>query len=275
MKNLSKIVMESNLQHVLCLNPNISCKPNLIEGHYLLQQLRSKKILEISILEKEKYHYKFSFLNFVNDYCLLVDGLRQVLDALRPNKKREEFRMRYGIEGNDFENNYNRNNNFSFHTNNENNCSNNNNNHDHNNNSNRNNNNIINSNMTPSISMKEMCQCILVTVTDENILRENEWKICTYSVYLYRHQPFQLLQNYRNFKFNIFVFKVQKFWRQYSCQKKYKKVRNENFEKKRKNKLFWENKINYFLECVVKIQKTFRGMAIRKVNKIKIMKNHF
>ena len=267
MKKLSKIIIESNLQHVLCLNPNISCRPNLIEGHYLLQQLRSKKILDISILEKKKYHCKFSFLNFVINYCLLVDGLRQVLDALKPNKNREEFRNRYGIVGNDFENN--RNDNYSYHIN-DNKYINNNKNDNSNsyNNDNNNNNNIFESNMPQSITMKEMCQCILLTVTNDNMLREIEWKVGTNSVYLYRHEHFEILQNLKMLKFQIFVVKVQNIWRQYLCQKKYQKLRNEKSEKKRKNKLFWENKIIYFLECVIKIQKIFRGKAIRKVKKL-------
>ena len=214
------------------------------------------------------------------NYCLLVDGLRQVVDTHKPNKNREEFRIRYGIVGNDFENN--RNDNYSYyindnknnnHNKNDNKNSYNNNDNDKNNNNNSNNdnndsNNIFKSNVHQSITMKEMCQCILLTITNDNMLQQKEWKVGTNSVYLYRHQHFQILQNLKNLKFESFVVKVQNVWRQYLCQKIYQKIRNEKSEKKRKYKLFWENKINYFLECVIKIQKTFRGKAIRQVKKI-------
>ena len=44
-------------------------------------------------------------------------------------------------------------------------------------------------------------------------------------------------------------------------------LQNENNEKKQNRKILLDNKIKYLLNCVVNIQKHFRGLQTRKVRK--------
>ena len=214
---------------------------------------------------------------------MLIDGLISILNNVKKKSKREEFRIKYGIEENDNEysinddnnkNNYyisnNNNDNYNNYNNNNNicssdsntNCKNDNNDNNDNDNYNRHKSNNLN-----NITIKEICQCIIKYLFDESLLQNNELKIGTNDIYLYRHEHYQVLQEIKISKLSFFIIKIQKVWRRFVCKSFFKKLQNENNEKKQNRKILLDNKIKYILNCVVNIQKHFRGLQARKVRK--------
>ena len=214
---------------------------------------------------------------------MLIDGLISILNNVKKKSKREEFRIKYGIEENDNEysinddnnkNNYyisnNNNDNYNNYNNNYNicssdsntNCKNDNNDDNDNDNYNRHKSNNLN-----NITIKEICQCIIKYLFDESLLQNNELKIGTDDIYLYRHEHYQVLQEIKISKLSFFIIKIQKVWRRFVCKSFFKKLQNENNEKKQNRKILLDNKIKYILNCVVNIQKHFRGLQARKVRK--------
>ena len=216
---------------------------------------------------------------------MLIDGLISILNNVKKKSKREEFRIKYGIEENDNEysinddnnkNNYyisnNNNDNYNNYNNNYNICSSDSNtnckndNNDDNDNDNDNYNRHKSNNLN-NITIKEICQCIIKYLFDESLLQNNELKIGTDDIYLYRHEHYQVLQEIKISKLSFFIIKIQKVWRRFVCKSFFKKLQNENNEKKQNRKILLDNKIKYILNCVVNIQKHFRGLQARKVRK--------
>ena len=114
---------------------------------------------------------------------MLIDGLISILNNVKKKSKREEFRIKYGIDENDNEyssnddnnkNNYyisNNNNDNIYNSDSNTNCKNDNNDDNDNDNYNRHKSNNLN-----NITIKEICQCIIKYLFDESLLQNNEKK---------------------------------------------------------------------------------------------------
>ena len=96
-----------NVHHVLCLQSNLENRPNVIDGQVLLRQLRRWDVLSLCRWHRQGgYYCRWSLVDFVRIYGMLIDGLPTVLFAassINNNKKtlsrERESRGALGDEG--------------------------------------------------------------------------------------------------------------------------------------------------------------------------------
>jgi myosin heavy subunit len=275
MAEITKIITQSDTQHILCLNPNHDNIPNQVQGHFLLQQLRSKSVLEISVLKQESFHVDFTVSDFALCYCCLVDGLcGELKDRIkRPGTLRIPLcatdRISYNI----------------YHFNNNNN---NNNNNDDDDDDVTNNSINDHHSITVHRSQKAACALILQQLTDTNIIPRKSWKISDSKVFLYRQEHVRCIDRLLRKKIVSTIVKIQKRWRKYLLLRRRRveglreravamrrqmeedEIRREEEEirrekEEREEQRHREEEERRKEECSVQIQRAFRGYDVRKV----------
>lgn len=68
-------ISTNKTQYVFTLNPNSENTSNLVEGQYLLRQIKAKNILDVCLIKKDSFEIHFEFSYFARIYCVLVRGL--------------------------------------------------------------------------------------------------------------------------------------------------------------------------------------------------------
>ena len=245
--DMSATLEDTEVQYIVNLTPNSIKIPSKIEGHHLLRQLNSFKISEIAIINKEKFNYKYYLFNFASNFCFLIDGLTILFKNSIKNFIEKKVKNKVGPGPSLYKSSpLNRNKNYDktkFYDS------------DH---INMDDNHL---NECKDITIRETCQCILQYFTENNIIKKENWKIGKYSIFLFNLSELNTIKLLQKKKIVFFIIKIQCFIRKFLARKKLKKLSKKSFE----NNLFWEHKQKYFLNCVLRIQKCFRGHMARKV----------
>jgi myosin heavy subunit len=276
MAEITKIITQSDTQHILCLKPNQENIPNQVQGHFLLQQLRSKSVLDISVLRRESFEIDITISDFAMCYCCLVDGL---CGELKGRKKGARNLKMIGSANDGYDNKIN-----DYCNNNINNNNNNNNNYDTDNNNNINNSNDTNHySATVHRSLKAACTLILQHLTDTSIIPRKLWKISDFKVFLYRQEHVRCIDRLLQKKIVSTASKIQRRWRKYrSVRRRIEELREravamrremeeeetrreeEERRKERRREMIERRKE----ECSAQVQRVFRGYDVRKVHRV-------
>ena len=291
-------ISTNKTQYVFTLNPNSKNVSNLVQGQYLLRQIKAKNILDICLIKKDSFDIDFKFSYFATVFCVLVRGLSGMYRNSVPYRtewrtikssinNRSNYHSRKHYSKNDIsckigedniiiskievtptlilgENSiYN----------------------DVNVIKNRNgdtrgrtNNDTENDQIKIKIKMndklnekkqlveissKEVCQCILSFLTDNGQISCTSWKIENSKVFIRKIKDLKLLKKILNNALVNFVRSIQLFWRYYAIRKR-KQIILIN-DKIKFQLILCQNKDILKNKSALKIQTLFRGTKTREV----------